>query len=63
MDKLTTTEVSERLGMSRSSIRRMILAGKLPAEKFGRDWLIDSDHLASLSPQRPGRPRKGAKKD
>lgn len=37
---LTTQQAAERLGVSDSRIRQLILDGKLAAVKAGRDWLI-----------------------
>jgi len=51
MDKLTTTQAAQQLGCSRSAIRKAIKAGRLPAEKAGRDWLISLGDLA-----KPGSP-------
>ena len=45
MKYLTTREVSERLGVSRSRILVLIQSGRLPAQKAGRDWLIDPADL------------------
>ena len=59
-DQLTTTQAAQRLGCSRSAIRRAIEEGRLPAEKFGRDWLIDPRALAEIEePQQFGRKRRG----
>ncbi len=57
---ITTTEVAGRLGINQSRVRQLILAGDLPARKFGRDWVIDEEDLARYEKQRPpvGRPPK-----
>lgn len=59
---LTTAQAAARLGVDPSHVRRLILAGALPATKAGRDWLIAPADLLAL-PERPvgsrGRPRKG----
>jgi excisionase family DNA binding protein len=56
---LTTQEAAERLGVTASRIRQMVLVGILPAEKRGRDLFIDEMNL-SLVKDRPkvGRPPK-----
>lgn len=46
MKYLTTREVSERLGVSRPRILVLIQSGRMPAQKVGRDWLIDPAALA-----------------
>lgn len=53
MDYLTTQQVGEILGVSRPRIIALIQAGRLPAQKVGRDWLIRPDDLANfkLRPQ------------
>ncbi len=40
-------------------MRALIHAGRLPAEKRGRDWLIRGEDLALVRVRRPGRPRGG----
>lgn len=61
MSQITTTEAATRLGVSRSWLRRLILDGKLKAEKKGRDWFIEEGELESIiqKPKGTGRPRKG----
>lgn len=61
---LTTTQAAQRLGLSRSSVLALIAQGKLPAQKIGRDWMIDESDLELVKVRRPvgypaGRPRKG----
>jgi excisionase family DNA binding protein len=61
---LSTSEVAERLKISKQHARALITEGKLPATKVGRDWVVNSDDL-KLVANRPkrGRPRKKAKDD
>src|ERR1044071_3862685 len=42
---LTTQQAADRLGISDSRIRQLILDGKLKAVKAGRDWLIKASDL------------------
>jgi excisionase family DNA binding protein len=42
---LTTAQAAVALGVNASRVRQIILAGKLPAEKHGRDWIIKTDDL------------------
>jgi excisionase family DNA binding protein len=67
MDKtLTTKEAAEILNVSTARVRQMVLSGRLPAEKFGRDLLIHEKDLALVKDRKTGRPpkveKKGAKK-
>ena len=55
---LTTAQAADVLGVHPGHIRNLILWGKLPAEKMGRDWAIrKSDVLKLLEPAKVGRPR------
>jgi excisionase family DNA binding protein len=58
---LSAEEAAERLSISPQQVRLLIRQGKLPAEKFGRDWVIKAGDVRQLK-ERPktGRPR-GAK--
>ena len=59
MAKLTTKEAAQRLGITPTRIQQLILDNKLPAEKFGRDWMIEEEALAGVQVYgRPGRPPK-----
>ena len=58
MSELTTKEVAERLGVSVTRVQQLILAGRLPAEKKGRDYFIKDDDLKLVADRKPGRPRK-----
>src|SRR6185437_13860554 len=54
---LTTDKAAAQLGISVDRVRALIHAGRLPAEKHGRDWVIRNDDLALVRTRRPGRPR------
>jgi excisionase family DNA binding protein len=55
---LTTAQAALRLGVTPSQVRRLILAGRLPATKFGRDLQIRPEDVEALLPRpKPGRPR------
>jgi excisionase family DNA binding protein len=56
--KLTTKQAAARLGVNASRVRQLVLAGKLPAEKFGHVLMIDEQDLKPLKRRKPGRPRK-----
>ncbi len=62
MNLLTTKEAAERLGVTVTRVQQLILAGRLPAEKMGRDYFIKGDDLKLVEDRKPGRPPKQAKK-
>ena len=59
MKYLTTKQCAELLGMSTSWVRYLIIRGKLPAEKMGRDWIVKKEDLDKFKtiPRKVGRPR------
>lgn len=58
MKLLTTKEVAERLGVTVKRVQQLIAAGRLPAEKMGRDYFIKEADLKLVADRKPGRPRK-----
>ncbi len=59
---LTAGEAAQRLGVTLQQVRAMIYAGRLPAQKAGRDWLIrpeDLDLVKDLKPKPPQPPEPG----
>jgi excisionase family DNA binding protein len=56
MKLLTTQEAADRLGVTSARIRAMILAGRLPAEKFGHVHMVREEDLALVADRKPGRP-------
>ena len=59
MRLLTTKQAAEKLNVSRSRIYQLIATGKLPAERFGRDFAIKDSSLASVRTfGKSGRPPK-----
>lgn len=57
MDELLTTEqAAGRLGITTARVRQMIIAGRLPAEKFGHVHMIRKDDLKLVADRKPGRP-------
>jgi excisionase family DNA binding protein len=46
------------LGIGRLRVRQLILKGRLPAEKFGRDWMIQERDLEKVKVRVTGRPKK-----
>jgi excisionase family DNA binding protein len=55
---LTTQEAAERLGVTAIRVRQLITEGRLPAEKFGRDYMIIEQNLKRVEDRKPGRPPK-----
>lgn len=58
MSVLPTAEAAKKLSVTPGRVRAMIAAGRLPAKKVGRDYIIDSKDLALVRNRKPGRPRK-----
>lgn len=54
MDYLTTQQASEIMGVTSERIRALIRNGRLPAQKVGRDWLIDPKALAGFEKRPQG---------
>ena len=61
MDFLTTRQVAERLGVTLRSVQALVTSGRLPAQKFGRDYMIREKDLKLVEERKVGRP-KGDKK-
>lgn len=65
MDKklLTTQEAAQFLGLSDGRVRRMILDGIIPAEKFGHINMIKKSDAEKVQVHgKAGRPKKEANK-
>ena len=52
---VTKAEAAKRVGVNRLTIWRWIEAGKLPAEKVGREVLIKLDDLSQMTKSPRGR--------
>lgn len=63
METLTTKETAERLGVTVPRVHALIKAGRLPAEKRGRDVFIKESDLALVINRTPGRPPKAKAED
>jgi len=59
---ITTLEAAEELGVSPARVRHLVLEGRLPAGKFGRDLMIKLEDLDLVrdSIGKVGRPKKGS---
>ena len=58
MDLLTTKEVAKLLGVSMRQVQALVTSGKLPAQKFGRDYMIREKDLKLVEDRKVGRPKK-----
>lgn len=60
---LTVNDAAERLGLSPTTVRQQILAGKIAAKKIGPIWFVDAHSLRTYrrhSLGKPG-PKKGSR--
>jgi excisionase family DNA binding protein len=53
---LTTKQAAAALGVSLRRVQALINAGRLKAERVGRDWLIPARALEQVRERKPGRP-------
>ncbi len=58
MKLLTTQEAATKLKITVARVQQLIWAGRLPAEKLGRDYVISESDLKLVRHRRVGRPRK-----
>jgi len=59
MDELLTTQqAAERLGITDSRVRQLVLEGRLPALRFGRSHMIRAADLKAVEGMKRGRPAK-----
>jgi excisionase family DNA binding protein len=43
--KLSTTQIAERVNLTRARITQLIRDQVIKGEKIGRDWIIDEDQI------------------
>jgi excisionase family DNA binding protein len=55
---ITTKEAAKELGVTMRRVQALIKAGRLPAQKMGRDWIIRMVDLDKVRVRKPGRPAK-----
>jgi excisionase family DNA binding protein len=55
---LTTIQPGDALKITRQCVVALIKAGKLPAQKIGRDYMIRESDLPKVRVRKPGRPKK-----
>ena len=58
MKLINTKEASKQLNVNVQRVRQLIAAGRLPAQKIGRDWVIREKDLAKVAHRKHGRPKK-----
>ena len=58
MNMLTTKEVADRLGITMRRVQALVQTGKLPAQKFGRDYMIKEKDLKLVENRKVGRPKQ-----
>jgi excisionase family DNA binding protein len=56
MNLLTTQEAANQLGVSRRRVQAMITAGRIVAERKGRDFFIKQSELDKVKDRKRGRP-------
>lgn len=49
---LTSSEAAKSLGFSHDYVRKLILQGKIKAEKLGRNWIINKKNINKICRQR-----------
>lgn len=63
MKLLTTAEVAERLGVHRTRVNVLIKEGRLPAQQYGRAYLVNEKDLKLVEDRKTGRPPKDKTKN
>lgn len=58
MEILNTATAAEKLNVSAIRVRQLIRDGRLPAQKVGRDYIIQEKDLVLVSHRQTGRPAK-----
>jgi len=59
IDLIGTKEAAEKLGVSLRRVQQLIELGTLPAQRIGRDYLIQEKDLSKVTIHgKPGRPQK-----
>lgn len=58
-DRVTTAEAARALDVTDRRVRALIRAGRLPAAKYGRDWLIEKADLNALRRRRASKAGTG----
>jgi excisionase family DNA binding protein len=61
--RLTVKQAAGELGVSVPRVHQLIQEERLPAEKLGRDWIIESSDLEKVKDRPTGRPKKESTKE
>ncbi len=56
--RMTVKQAADELGISVPRVHQLIQEQRLPAEKIGRDWIIESSDLEKVKDRPTGRPAK-----
>ncbi len=56
--RMTVKQAAGELGISVPRVHQLIQEERLPAEKLGRDWIIESSDLEKVKDRPTGRPTK-----
>jgi len=59
---LTTAQAAKKLGISPRRLLELIKGERLPAQPFGRTYMIEEKDLKLVKNRKPGRPKLPAKK-
>ena len=57
---MTTEKAAKYLGVTPQRVRQLVVREEIKAEKYGRDYLLDSESVRSYekSRRKPGRPKQ-----
>lgn len=58
MTLITTAQAAERLGISVRRVQELINSKRLPAQQFGRTYVVNEEDLKLVEDRKPGRPPK-----
>lgn len=58
MGLITTAQAAKKLGISVRRVQELIRTQRLPAQQFGRTYVVDEDDLKLVENRKVGRPRK-----
>ena len=58
MTLITTAQAAEKLGISVRRVQELISSGRLPAQQFGRTYVVNDEDLKLVEDRPVGRPPK-----
>jgi len=58
MGLITTAQAAERLGISVRRVQELISSQRLPAQQFGRTYVVNEEDLKLVENRKVGRPPK-----